>query len=270
MSTLVGSQSYDCEDVDGDFHTASFEYIGSVNYDQEGIVYAVTGKKTVRLRVIDLKQKRVSTLMDSTRGKPTVLEECTTGLAPGHGVLYFSATDDHYIYSVDLKTGAWFIAMSLHSRSRLSVGEVNLIAGGLQQRGFRDGDLKEARFCGPGDLDFDKRSNSILVSDHNNHRIRRICLNTNTVSTVCGSGSSNYSDGPALECGATRPTALICDGGTGNVIFQTLLVTPKVGHVVRLYDAATGAGACFSVLSSTCLLGSQVSSAQSKSCEVLC
>jgi len=61
-------------------------------------------------------------------------------------------------------------------------GEVTTLAGSKQ--GFTDGYEKMAKFNGPSGLCYDHGSQSLLVCDHLNNKIRRVKMNGD-VSTVC-------------------------------------------------------------------------------------
>mmetsp|Transcript_23512 Transcript_23512/g.46213 ORF Transcript_23512/g.46213 Transcript_23512/m.46213 type:complete len:129 (-) Transcript_23512:221-607(-) len=71
-------------------------------------------------------------------------------------------------------------------------GRVSTLAGsGLFSWG--DGKGAEAHFRNPSGVAVDGSGN-IIVADHSNHRIRKICPEGN-VSTLAGSGTAGYVDG---------------------------------------------------------------------------
>ena len=117
-----------------------------------------------------------------------------TGLAlDGHGNLYVSEKGNHRIRKVVIATG-----------------EVSTVAGGPES-GFRDGPGPEARFNSPGGLAADGRS-TLYVADADGHRIRKIEISTGTVSTMAGSGTRGYADGPGPAAQLSHPGGLSLDG----------------------------------------------------------
>ncbi|MBI5376010.1 MAG: hypothetical protein HZA77_11285 [Candidatus Schekmanbacteria bacterium] len=74
-------------------------------------------------------------------------------------------------------------------------GTVSTLAGGLE-KGYRDGNAKEALFSMPIDVAVDGKGN-VFVCDIGNNRIRKI--SNGTVSTIAGNGNKGYVDGKAEE-----------------------------------------------------------------------
>lgn len=58
------------------------------------------------------------------------------------------------------------------NRSNPTVGKVSLLAGSVQ--GFADGSGEAAKFNFPCGMCYDQRSQSLLVCDGNNHKLRRV------------------------------------------------------------------------------------------------
>ncbi|GEM45740.1 hypothetical protein [Deinococcus cellulosilyticus] len=75
-------------------------------------------------------------------------------------------------------------------------GVVTTFAGVCGPGGYKDGNLSEALFKGLQDLAVDGAGN-VYVSDNGNHRIRKI--SGGKVSTIAGSGTAGFKDGPLLE-----------------------------------------------------------------------
>ncbi len=103
--------------------------------------------------------------------------------------------------------------------------------GGTGQASF-SGDGKhvsQAAFNAPNDLKLDAAHNAVLIADSNNHRIRKVDLATFTITTVAGSGSSEWSGdhGPAIQAGLNNPQGIAVDP-LGN-----LLVADTYNHIVR-------------------------------------
>jgi len=87
--------------------------------------------------------------------------------------------------AVDQKTGDLFVSDSSNHviRKITPQGEVSTIAG--SQQGFKDGSCKEAKFNYPRGIFFHEPSQSLLVCDRQNNKLRRIVLNEHCVQTIC-------------------------------------------------------------------------------------
>jgi len=111
---------------------------------------------------------------------------------------------------------------------------VETIAGGV--RGFGDGLGSAAQFYGPSSVVVDDFDN-IYVSDQHNKRIRKIA-NTpeREVTTIAGTGTEGFKDGPALEARFHRPANIIIDKRDGSIIVSDLLGQRirKITNVVPL------------------------------------
>ena len=103
--------------------------------------------------------------------------------------------------------------------------------GGTGQANYSgDGQhVSQAAFNAPNDLKLDSAHNAVLIADSNNHRIRKVDLQTLTITTVAGNGSSELSgdDGPAIQAGLNNPQGIAVDPA-GN-----MLVADTYNHVVR-------------------------------------
>ncbi|MDO7848010.1 NHL repeat-containing protein [Hymenobacter sp. M29] len=88
-------------------------------------------------------------------------------------------------------------------------GVVTTLAGNGTS-GFADGPLAAARFYGPGDVAFDGQGN-LYVADYDNQRIRKITPG-GIVSTLAGSGTTGFADGPGTSAHFNGPYGLAVDG----------------------------------------------------------
>lgn len=96
-----------------------------------------------------------------------------------------------------------------HRIRRLSPeGQVSTVAG-TGEAGFVDGAASQAQFNTPLGLAVDPQGN-LFVADTRNYRIRRISPE-GIVSTVAGSGSEGFSDGPAAKARFTFVSGLAFD-----------------------------------------------------------
>ena len=101
--------------------------------------------------------------------------------------------------------------------------QVSVAAG--TSAGFADGPGAQAQFRNPHGVAVDGDGN-IIVADNGNHRIRKIGPDA-IVSTVAGTGSAGFADGPGAQAQFMNPLSVSVDGD-GNII-----VADKGNHRIR-------------------------------------
>ncbi|MEN9950897.1 MAG: hypothetical protein RLY85_1649, partial [Bacteroidota bacterium] len=127
-------------------------------------------------------------------------------------------------------------------------GTVSTIAGLAGSSGSTDGTGSLARFNNPEDLVLSPDESFLLVSDRNNHRIRKITLPAYVVSTVAGNGTASGNDnlvhadqgtlnGPSGITMDASATAYFVDNG-GNKIRKIVPNTNSASNVSLHYDGA--------------------------------
>lgn len=128
--------------------------------------------------------------------------------------------------AIDPTTGDLIVTnRGTHSISRVTkAGIVTRIAGGTS--GNVDGALSAARFNGPYKSVVDKLGN-IYVADFANHKIRKIDLSTNTVSTLAGSGAAGFSDGQGSAAKFSSPAGVAVDDNLN------VYVADAANHAIR-------------------------------------
>jgi hypothetical protein len=104
-----------------------------------------------------------------------------------------------------------------HSIRALSSGTVTTIAG-APQHGLQDGKGTDARFYRPWGAALSPLD-GLVVTDVNNHAIRRVDLETLIVSTLVGDGTAGYADGPAATAKLAAPAAVA--RGPGGIYFAS-------------------------------------------------
>ncbi|HJL18243.1 MAG TPA: hypothetical protein RMH99_21445 [Sandaracinaceae bacterium LLY-WYZ-13_1] len=135
------------------------------------------------------------------------------------GVLYFNDRDANSFRAVDLD------ALT-----------VNTVAGAVEPRGSRDGDLAEARFDGPADVVCTAAGDVCYVSDEGNHTVRIIDRETGTVDTLAGApGEPDAVDGALDEARFAAPAGLALNETEG-----LLYVADSANHTLRLIDLDAG------------------------------
>ncbi|MEQ1828077.1 MAG: hypothetical protein ABL921_19100, partial [Pirellula sp.] len=89
--------------------------------------------------------------------------------------------------------------------------------------------VSAASFNAPNDLKLDVANNSVLIADSNSHRIRKVDLQTLTITTIAGNGKSELSgdNGPAIQGTLNNPQGIAVDH-LGNV-----LIADTYNHVIR-------------------------------------
>ena len=114
-----------------------------------------------------------------------------------------------------------------------TAGVVSTYAGS-GTAGFADGPAATAQFDGPFDIAA-TANGDLIVTDQNNHRVRRVLRNGNTagaVETLAGSGAITDTDGPGATAGFPNPGALVVQG---NAVFVS------DGKLIRQVDLSTRA-----------------------------
>jgi streptogramin lyase len=136
--------------------------------------------------------------------------------------------DGHYMYFVEMKN-------HLIRRVDLHTGVISTVAGRPKEGFAGDGALaREARFRQPHSIALDDRGN-LYVADIGNHRIRRIDLKTETISTIAGTGMRKLPiDGAKAEGQPIfGPRALY-------VVGTTMWIALREGNSIWRLDLDTG------------------------------
>ncbi|NJO40317.1 MAG: redoxin domain-containing protein [Cyanobacteria bacterium CRU_2_1] len=144
-----------------------------------------------------------------------------------------------------------FIADSGYHRIVVSTlsGEIRHIIG-TGTAGLKDGCFAEAQFFAPQGMAFDRPNHTLYVADTENHTIRRVNLERQTVETIAGTGTQSHQIRPhcgnALETALNSPWDLVKIG-------ESLFIAMAGSHQIwtmSLQDntigtyAGTGAEAC--------------------------
>ena len=133
----------------------------------------------------------------------------------GRGTLFVADPDNHAVRAL-----------------RTATGEVSTLAGTPSLCGNDDGALREATFCDPAGLAFDR--GVVFVADASTHTLRRIDLVTGRVSTLAGEPFARGSaDGVGRAARFSSPAGLALAGGA-------LFVADREDGLVRRVDIATG------------------------------
>jgi glucose/arabinose dehydrogenase len=102
----------------------------------------------------------------------------------------------------------------LAKRSKLKAAT---LTGSPHSCGYADGLLSEAKFNSPTGIAVND-DGVVIVSDSENHRLRRISLQNELVETIAGCGQEGSVDGPALEALLFKPSG-ICFGLDDSIVW---------------------------------------------------
>ena len=192
VETLAGSGSAGF--TDGPGNTARFQRPRGIDADDAGNVF-VADQYNHRIRKID-PQGTVSTWAGS--GSPSFTDGPWNqarfyypgGLILDGGQIYVADLNNHRIRRIDPNRD-----VSTHS--------------GSGSAGFADGPPSTAKFYYPHDITGDRKG-TFYVADRNNHRIRKVDSGGNAT-TVAGTGSAGFTDGPGSSARFYYPRGIALD-----------------------------------------------------------
>lgn len=143
--------------------------------------------------------------------------EKPTGIVmdPSEQYLYVADSGNHRIRKVTIATG-----------------QTSLIAGSTA--GYTNGQGSSARFNTPWGLALNEEGTILYVADRNNHRIRKIDLSNNMVTTVAGAGTAGYQEGIGSNAFFSFPLYLKM-GADAN-----LYLSDTGSHRIRQINPSTG------------------------------
>jgi sugar lactone lactonase YvrE len=144
--------------------------------------------------------------------------------------------------AVDLTGNIYIADQEAHTIRRVSTQGVISLFAGTGVKGFAgdNGVATSARFNSPTGLAIDATRNILYVADTGNHRLRRIDLSNNIITTFAGTGLAGLNaDGAATSTQLNSPGAVAVDGGGAVYIADT-----GNNRIVRVSNgnAATFAG----------------------------
>ena len=96
------------------------------------------------------------------------------------------------------------IALDATSVRVIESGKVRLLAGG-DKFGYADGSGANAKFECPTGVVFTENSESIIVSDKENNRLRLVNLKSGAVETIAGDGTAESKDGNGTAAQIKEP-----------------------------------------------------------------
>ena len=214
VTTFAGSATNG--NADGQGAAAQFNSPTGVAVDAAGNVYVADyGNHLVR--------------MISPTGLVSTLAGSTLGYANGQGAAaQFSSPHD---VAVD-PAGNVYVADRDNQRIRKITpgGLVSTLAGSTQ--GFADGLGAAAQFFKPHGLDWDAVNGRLLIADTYNYRVRAANVGTGAVTTLAGSSTDGYADGPVASARLRWVTDVAADS-SGNIF-----LCDSSSHKIRKLSAS--------------------------------
>ncbi|PIS42657.1 MAG: hypothetical protein COT24_02570 [Candidatus Kerfeldbacteria bacterium CG08_land_8_20_14_0_20_40_16] len=220
-----------------------FSTIQGIAVNSDGTALYVADRWNNRIRKIDLTASPVRSslisgagLINTTGSENNGYQEgvkCSGEFDTGKGACAYLNNpagiaidpNNEYLYLTD--TGNNRIR-----KVRISDGQTTLIAGS-GAAGFADGTGSAAKFNKPFGITIDNVGEYLYVADTNNHRIRRIKINTGAVTTLAGSGNAGYRDAIGTDAVFSFPEYVKWAPD------DNLYVTEVGSHRIRLVDTKT-------------------------------
>lgn len=216
-----------------------------------GTVIYLSDRYNNRIRKIDLTRNPVQSYYITGAGKINASASHNNGYKEGSacntkatgisGCAYFSrpsgvalSKDGKYLYVAD--TGNHRIR-----RVDLATGTTALVAGSTQ--GYANGKGSLAKFNNPHGLEIDSSGQFLYVADRDNHRIRKIRLSDNVVTTLAGSGANGHRDAKGELAVFSLPLSLAFD--TENHLYVSDVGAMKIRAIdlnTSLVQTVTGSG----------------------------
>jgi len=222
VSTIAGDGTAGLLDHPTDPLLAQFNYPNNIALDSSGNLY-----------VADAGNNRIRKINGLT-GEVTIIagDASFSGFIdnPNPLLCRFSFTNSIVVDNA----GTIYIPDNNNNRIRKIDGGtgVQSVFAGSGGYGFIDSlSPLSAQFANPLDLAFDSAGN-LYVADNDNNAIRKIDLGTGEVSTVAGSGTSGFADGPGATAQFWYPCGIAVDSA-GNVF-----VVDRGNHCIRKIDTA--------------------------------
>ncbi|HLG35083.1 MAG TPA: T9SS type A sorting domain-containing protein [Bacteroidia bacterium] len=214
--------------ADGAASTSQFSYPSGIKISSDGTTLYISDNGNCLIRKIDLSNNMVTTIAgvynafafaDSSDGLQAKFNQpIDIAIAPGDSVLYVSDSENHLVRKVNLVTTA-----------------VTTVAGTPGSFGSANGIGSAAKFRNPNGLSLSADGLTLFVADAGNHKIRKINLANNLVSTLAGTGASGSSDnavGSLATFNSPQGVAVLPDA-------SVVYVTDTYNSIIRQIDVAT-------------------------------
>ena len=219
VSTLAGNGEPGFSGDGGPAAAAQFRQPHSIAFDASGdLLVCDIGNR--RLRRISMATGRIGTLAGNGESDTTPDSAPLNG-TPLRGPRSIDTDDNGNAYLVLREGNAVFKVDMRNAR-------LERIAGtGEQGYSGDDGSALDARFNGPKGIAFSAADRSLYIVDTENHVLRRMQLDTGTITTVLGTGRrEDGADGDPLACSLNRPHGVCIHN-------RIIYVTDSENHRIR-------------------------------------
>ncbi|XQQ05626.1 MAG: thioredoxin-like domain-containing protein [Leptolyngbya sp. IPPAS B-1204] len=214
--------------------------------DPEGYVVGAVSGEGKR----DFLDELITKLIEEHKGKGTInVQELNQRLEKENAAIHPLAFPGKIL--ADQETDLLFIADTGHHRIVITTlaGEVKQVIGNGAAN-LWDGDFEEAQFASPQGMAFDREHQCLYVADTDNHSIRKVDLQRQTVETIAGIGHQSRNlrphQGDAHETALNSPWDVVISGhflliamAGSHQIWALNLVDDALGTLI-----GTGAEAC--------------------------
>ncbi|MFD9482635.1 RICIN domain-containing protein [Streptomyces sp. NPDC059991] len=225
ISTYAGTGTEGFSGDGGPATAAELRYPYGIAVDSTGTLY-IADAENHRIRKVTGKGK-ISTVAGT--GSP--------GFAGDGGPAVSAQLNGPYGVAVDGAGDLYITDAENHRVRKVSGGEISTVAGtGTDGFGGDGGPAASAQLNFPLGVVVDS-TGILYVSDHNNHRVRKITTDRK-ISTVAGTGTEGFGgdDGPAASAQLNYPFGLAVD------CVDALYIADYVNHRIRKIAAAEMAG----------------------------
>ncbi len=197
VTTLAGNGS---GFADGVGTLAKFNEPRGIALSPDGSYALITDRLNYRVRRLDMASRAVTSVAGST-----------LGFADGAGT---NAQFNTMLHLAVDRTGSYALICDAdnHRIRRLDLASLQVTTlAGSGSIGFQDGVGTSATFSRPRGVSIDPSGLYALISDGDNHRIRRIVIATARVTTLAGTGASSAVDGMGAQATFGFPVAISID-----------------------------------------------------------
>lgn len=263
VQLIVGSgSSLVTGNTDGVGGAARFYFPQGISYDASANVAYISDSYNYRVRIVHLDNNNVTTLAGSTQGAEDGVGAAAKFNVPWGvvcyapaGLLYVADSSNNMIRKVVITTAnvttivtatSSVIALCINRNgtilyattrnlivevSTLTVGAtVTSLAGSPSLTGFNDGVGEAALFKNPRGISLAQDGLTLIITDSNYYRIRRLDIATSNVTTIAGNGTQGFEDGLTATFSSPFGAKWYCNSSFG---LCGVLVADRDSNAVR-------------------------------------
>lgn len=214
--------------ADGAALTSQFSNPAGIKISSDGTTLYIADNGNCLIRKLSLSTNTVTTIAgvynafaysDNADGLQAQFNQpIDIAIAPGDSVLYVSDSENHLVRKVNLVTTA-----------------VTTVAGSPGSYGSVDGTGMAAKFRNPNGLSLAADGLTLFIADAGNHKIRKINLANNLVTTLAGIGAAGSSDNAVGTLAAFNTPKGVATLPNGSVVY----ISDTFNSIIRMIDVAT-------------------------------